>query len=68
MKKLREIDVFTLDLGQSRIPVGEDRVRITDRFIKQYRTSNQSDVQMFGHIGSIRFYTDPNHRMDGFTV
>lgn len=63
IRRMREIDVFTLDLGRAKMPPGSDekKVKTVDPFSKKYEATHGRQVQIFGNIGFIKFYVDVEH-------
>lgn len=57
-KKIKDIDIFQLDLGKSLINRKENKLDIQDTFVEQYYSTTNRFALKNGKIGSIGIYVD----------
>jgi hypothetical protein len=58
LRKIRTIDIFKLDLGQSVLNKKNSTVEIHDEFVNRYFIQKNRLIHKVGNIGSLIFYTD----------
>lgn len=58
LRKIRTIDIFKLDLGQSVLNKKNSTLEIHDEFVKRYYLQKNRLIHKVGNIGSLIFYTD----------
>jgi hypothetical protein len=58
LRKIRTIDIFKLDLGQSVLNKKNSTLEIHDEFVKRYYLQKNRLIHKVGNIGSLIFYSD----------
>jgi len=58
LRKIRTIDTFKLDLGNSVLNKKNSTLEIHDEFVKRYYLQKNRLIHKIGSIGSLIFYTD----------
>jgi hypothetical protein len=64
LRRVRTIDIFKLDLGQSMLNKKTSTLEIKDEFVNRYYLQKNKLVHKSGYIGSLIFYTDISLKND----
>lgn len=58
LNKIRNLDIFELDLGESMIDQKTEEITIKDSFVYKYFNLSGKQILKYGNIGRLGFYQD----------